>query len=390
MAAPTLEINAGGQLEITEGTSGDPVTWNDVWDWDDGGGSSGGDGDIPIDGGGTAKVNTYITEIVADAVYLILGSVFIGDGSTSTYFVSVGEMVYFVDDIHFQTVTAATTVIGEITSGEVTNASMWSWNPLSSGVATRMVNGGAIFLYGTTIINRGTGNFFFQAGEATLNRVTFIGGGAFYWRCPVTANDVLISDLSYFILSFIPVEFTRVHLNSLGNYMGVESDSVTNGLKITNPSGDALSISSNISLDAVDNDPTGPLDIADVAMGSGTGEYNEIYTCNIHVTDKDGADLEGVTILCEDEADATVFSVSTDAGGDIAEQQITYKRKTNDGGTVITTFSPHKFTYTVGGIGFEMENVTVDSPIVWRIEFPSTIDALDEINNRLKRIGMTN
>ena len=94
MAAPTLETNAAADtLRILAGTSGNPVTWNDVWDWDDGTGSSGGDGDVPKDGGGTAKVSTFMTETVADAVYLILKDVDFGDGSTSTYFRSVWEMV---------------------------------------------------------------------------------------------------------------------------------------------------------------------------------------------------------------------------------------------------------------------------------------------------------
>ena len=69
MAAPTLETNAAADtLRILAGTSGNPVTWNDVWEW----GAGGGAGLVPKDGGGTARVDTFMTETVADVVYLIL------------------------------------------------------------------------------------------------------------------------------------------------------------------------------------------------------------------------------------------------------------------------------------------------------------------------------
>ena len=98
------------------------------------------------------------------------------------------------------------------------------------------------------------------------------------------------------------------------------------------------------------------------------GQVFEKYTCNIHVVDRGGNDLQSVTVLCEDQADAQAFSVSTDAGGDIAEQTITYKDWLDTAET-LTTYSPHKFTFSKAGyITLVKEAITVAAPIVWEVE----------------------
>jgi len=151
MAAPTLTINASGQLEIAAGTSGDPVTWNDVWDWDDGGGSSAGDGDIPIDGGGTAKVSAYMTETVADAVYLILDDITFGDGTAASYFQSENEMVRFADDKNFAITTNATLELGDKTGDWGVDGSYWSVSPAAAWSLIPTGQTGTFYMYTSTL-----------------------------------------------------------------------------------------------------------------------------------------------------------------------------------------------------------------------------------------------
>jgi len=94
----------------------------------------------------------------------------------------------------------------------------------------------------------------------------------------------------------------------------------------------------------------------------------ESYTCNIHIADKDGANLGTVNVKCEDKDDNEIFSVNTDGAGDIAEQIITYK-KWIDTTETLTTYSPHKFT--ISKAGYEtmvLDEITVDAPIVWHLE----------------------
>ena len=70
-----------------------------------------------------------------------------------------------------------------------------------------------------------------------------------------------------------------------------------------------------------------------------------------------------------------MFSVLTDANGDIAEQTIDYKQWVGTSET-LTTFSPHTFTFTHPNYPtYTINNATVSSPINWRIEMPiSTTD----------------
>ena len=89
------------------------------------------------------------------------------------------------------------------------------------------------------------------------------------------------------------------------------------------------------------------------------------FTCNIEV-----ADIDDVTILCEDQSGSQVFSELTGATntGKIDEQIIHYVNAT-DWPRVVTTYSPHKFT--ISKAGYEtlvLENITVDGPIDWHLE----------------------
>lgn len=100
-------------------------------------------------------------------------------------------------------------------------------------------------------------------------------------------------------------------------------------------------------------------------------------TCNIHVVDKDGNDLQNVVVDCEDQNTDAVWgagTITTDADGNITEQNINYVLYNNDGSAHVTTYSPHKFT--ISKAGYEtliLENITVDAPVNWHLELqPAT------------------
>jgi len=111
-----------------------------------------------------------------------------------------------------------------------------------------------------------------------------------------------------------------------------------------------------------------PISTPTLNMNNANDRLYEQYTCNVHIADKDGTNLQNVTVLCEDKDGTEVFSVSTDASGDIAEQTITYKGWAGADET-LTTYSPHKFT--ISKAGYEtmvLDAVTVDEKINWKLE----------------------
>jgi len=385
MAAPTLETNATADtLRILSGTPGDPVTWNDVWDWDDGGGSSGGDGDVPKDGGGTAKVSTFMTETVADAVYLILKNIDFGDDVSPTYFQSRNEMVYFADDMKPQVKDNATFIMGELQgAGDEewgVKGSTWSVSPDD----TTFIGDGSssvVNIFDSRLHIRSEQEFYFWDGTVDLRNSTF--SGVFdigsHSRCDiefggsldsVTIKKCYFTNLSNFKLRVNPdvLEDVHVHFSDSGVAVKSASGIESTGVLATDVSIDILAINADDSITVIN--PEKAVSTVDIINGDDTW-IKEAYTCNIHIADKDGADLAGVVVDCEDTNGDAVWAagtIVTDAAGDIAEQVITYKKWEGTDET-LTEYSPHKFT--ISKAGYEtlvLDNITIDSPIVWHEE----------------------
>jgi len=176
-----------------------------------------------------------------------------------------------------------------------------------------------------------------------------------------------------------------------------------------------------------------------VRVNNAIGAIIEQYTCNIHIADKDGADLESATIQCqtfgnvvsndggstfykclEDHtsgtfatdlaagkwelttaayaalagcvggartgewvtgidyvAAASEFSTATDVNGDITEQTIDYKKWIGTSEALLT-YGPFTFTFTHASYpNFVMNEIVADHPIVWEFDMgQSTSDII--------------
>jgi len=116
-------------------------------------------------------------------------------------------------------------------------------------------------------------------------------------------------------------------------------------------------------------------------QGGGSGsKVHRKYTCNIHIADKDGVDLAGVVVDCEDQFGNPVWAagtVVTNATGDIAEQTISRgycSDPDNNLDTDLTVdYSPHVFTISKAGYETQvLDEITVDHPIVWHEELQNS------------------
>jgi len=121
-------------------------------------------------------------------------------------------------------------------------------------------------------------------------------------------------------------------------------------------------------------------------MKSCPGEVLRQYSCNICVADKNGADLSGATVVCKDKDDNEVFSVQTDAEGNIAEQIITYQRWSDPEGNYgsyayeedAECSSPHKFIISKDGYEtLQLDEVTIGGAIKWHLELQDSIPVCD-------------
>jgi hypothetical protein len=132
-------------------------------------------------------------------------------------------------------------------------------------------------------------------------------------------NKVFFTNTYGLYLSFTPGVFQDVHshygnrgLCSYGNMTAV-------GLLATSVDTDIYH-AGIVAKTVIAKDPEA--NISTVVIVPGSGIIKEQYTCNIHVSDKNGNNLSGVNVECIETGGSQVFSVATDANGDIAEQVI--------------------------------------------------------------------
>jgi len=422
----SLDVTAGnGSYETTKRFA--TITNLDCSDGAAGGGAVWADGTIAV----TQDIWGVVWEIVADAQYKIDCNVDFGDGETATYFQSKNEMVYFTDAMVFIITSAATLEFGDLSNGYGINGSYWSLAPTANLDITVNFVTGTFNLYDSTLRSRNK-DLRFVDGTVVINKGKIIFDIAATEKITfgVAMNSVSIKELyviaNRLIISKSPIDCENVHVHNSSSGISAWGESVVDDLLVTNTpicqartTGDSpLTIkNSKFVINDVINDQAG-------------GSIIEQYTANIHIADEDGADLETVTVQCqtfgnvvsndagstfykciEDHASgvfaddlaaekwelttaayaalagcaggagtgawvtaiayvaaASEFSVATDANGDIAEQTIDYKKWVGTSEALLT-YGPHTFTYTHADYpDFVMNDVTIDHPIVWRIE----------------------
>jgi hypothetical protein len=371
----SLACDTGKTTLRIEGIDGD-VTFNDV--------ANAGAGSVAVDGGGTEDPSFFVTEHVANDLYQILKNIQFGDGTNALTFYSKNEMVYFDDDQTFTIKSNATLQLGEIAGDYCINGASWSWEEggdiIASGETTAIC-----YIYDSRIHYRGTGRLGFIDGTIDFRNSIFsnfarTGSNSFY--IAATVDNVILKNIYFsnwrqFALYNSPdtCEGLWIHYTDYALWFNVSAATLfepgvtDEGLFQVRVAGiDQTIILKNPQFTLLQN----KLNILQA-----TSKIVSQFTCDIHVVDKDGANLQGVTVLCEDEADSQVFSVSTGADGKIAQQTITYKKWEGTAETE-TEYSPHKFTFSKNGYTLlVMKNVTVDARINWDVEvkFPERIRA---------------
>jgi len=354
-----------------EGTDSS-VTWNDV--------ANSGAGSVVVDGGGVEDPSFFVTEHVANGIYQILKNIQFGDGSNALTFYSKNEMVYFDDDQIFTIKDFATLQLGEISGGNSINGASWSWEkdgeiiPEYQGDASCKIYGSRMHFRGTGFVDFMTGavdfrNSIFQADDVANAKARINAPIAF------TLKSLYINNWCSWALTVTPdtIEGIWVHHTVYGLlfYQPVTIED----LLVTDGSTSKIFLSSGVVINLVN--PQWNIVRVDVMIINPSGVLYRKYTCNIHVVDEDGGNLEGVTITCKDKYNNQVFSVQTGTDGKIVQQIVTYKKWQGTGETE-TEYSPHKFTFSKNGYTLlVMENVTVDTRINWDIEvkFPERIRA---------------
>ncbi len=343
---------------VCNGNAGSPRNFTDLNTWAQG------------EGGAAAAA---ITEIVAGAMYLIEAEIEFGNGSDSTYFTSLNEMIYFADGETFDIKALATLQLGALQDSFGINGSVWSvgqagtWNLIGYVAGTFLGYGSRLHIRTNQIV-------YFRAGSITLNKFTFssnaVAAGRWVIFDPAVAYLSLVSvyanHLWGLMFKVTPDAIQNVHVHYSDTALAVRGTTLIDLVEITAAASFDVQSPSGTTNHITIRDPVNAIGI--VTILAADGWIVEQYTCNIHVVDKDNNDLEDVTITCTDSQPVEEFSVDTDAGGDIAEQTIDFKTWAGTDET-LTSHSPHVFTFVKDGYKtLTIPAYTVDHKLIWELK----------------------
>jgi len=329
----------------------------------------------------------FMTEHVEDGLYQIHLNFEVGNGIVATTLTSENESVYFDDGFEVKTNSSATLTLGKLSGSWGINGSYWSLAPTGQ----MHIGFGAfvtvqIYASQLHIRNNGyiqfTGVNTYQLKNAVLSSE---GAGFFFFAVggayTLELEDVYINNVKVGLYSAAePGICNDVHIHEQTDggsgaiYCNAAGVSAKN-LRITDYTFcDIRTAAGGSTFEAIDPKSN----IVAPVNNQATNWIKESYTCNIHIADKDGTDLAGVTVDCEDQFGTAVWAagtITTNAAGDIVEQIITYKKWVGTSETE-TAYSPHKFT--ISKAGYEtmvLDEITVDGKINWHLEL---LDELDE------------
>lgn len=313
----------------------------------------------------------FMTEHIENVIYQIHQNLEIGDGSTSTTLLSDSEYVYFDDDMMPYVKAQATLTIEQ---------SFWSIAEVTTAAYFNFGDGGTIDISYSLWENRYYKTFLaFNSGTVTLKEVIFFYKGKIYFASGLTSYT--IADVTFKEISSIPFAKAPVSISNMKGYRVTTNFSISAGNSVTvegtiiedHQGTDYWYVAPNATL--TERNPAYTTDITKITWGSsGTNTYIEEYGCDIHVADKDGADLASASVACEyahlvEGSDSKTYKCIADhtavdadhkpiTGTDWADYWELYNASGGDGGDWDTGFA-----YKSGTAGFTTQTTASDGTI---------------------------
>jgi hypothetical protein len=363
------------------GTEMDPITFNDLYNADQGGGWG-------------------VVHYHGDNVYALDALLYLGDGSTSTYFIDSRKVVVFTDQITGNSVRLiyvynnAHIQLGKVAEedekstydgceifinmsadysmlleGQTTNTYRRLYGCTIS-TPSNYIKRCQIYSYSDTRLwNCNFVNFTFPEilGNANIYNATVMGG----WDDPYKGraiegqfgspviDKVFATNMGWFAQLMPWNNEIKIDNVVTDNEKGVYINQHNKDIILT----DCFLTDWTMWMQGEDE----------------TGKVLRKYTVNIHVADKDGNDLEGATIVCKDKNGNEVFNVQTDSYGNITEQEVTYQQWYQlswgeHGEEDAICYSPHSFEISQDEKeSLIYENITLDKPINWHVELQEEV-----------------
>jgi hypothetical protein len=328
---------------------------------------------------------SFMTEIIPSAMYVINSGLNIGNGTAATYIASSGEAIYFADGYNPQVDNNATFQLG----GYDTSPTNPSWLRVKSTAATWVLtkdskNTAVFYDYGSTIWHLGMGNAY---------DIKLWGGTSILWDSTIAGVYPVSTFNAGMQLGYSIQKISIKHNRSYGLYtiltnisnskilrtgcsynynygylttMEAQTSSLSvSGMKTTKYTGQKLLRNKYNGVSEVSFlNPNFHMTSTDLYIDNATTpEIHEKYTCDIHVADCYGANLNGVTVTVKDSSNTQVFTDTTASNGSIPTHNVSYAKWV---GSVLalTVFFPHVITMSKNGYRtLTIENVIANRPL---------------------------
>ena len=297
-----------------------------------------------------------------------------GDSSTSTYFYSTREQIYFITGVTFSVKSSATFTSGvKSADGNGDNGSSISVE--ASGHVSLCVSGGTFNFYGGQIIQRKTTRRFYFYGDADICNSQLFGStnGLYFITGSHYLSRITVGGFGWSTFSVSPLLFNLCAFFDAASW-GVSSEVANTSIRdllcyATSPKIIAIPAAgvSGYSLQLVN--PLFDVESGGVSISNVSGVIFESYSVNITVVDDSGSPIETALVNMTNAVPASVISdAATDAAGEITEQIVVAKQWYGTSET-LTGYSP--FILTISKSGYQtlvIPAITIDAPIDWTIE----------------------
>ncbi|MGB8993628.1 MAG: carboxypeptidase-like regulatory domain-containing protein [Desulfobaccales bacterium] len=292
------------------------------------------------------------------STYMLICNLMIGDGSTSTYFKSLSEFIIFNGDYNCFTLANATLQSGNLVNSYGKKGSCWLLR--SNCTYMTFAGGGTVLLYGTYIyFNFGPGVLQFNGSLTCVNTMMYINAA---W--------ITFGDLQYLSITetYIAMELKQIYFWVSPNLF------ILNHFhdcypRFTTPTGITLSElnstgTSPYQISSVANtiDVINPLFIpilSKIQHSDGSCITNIQYTLSCKVNDISGIGVANALVEIKDNTNTVIFSVYTDADGEIAQQIVT-AIKFAGSPAAETDYSPFILTITADGYQDYQDVIVID------------------------------
>ena len=288
---------------------------------------------IVILGGSTGGTITLDNISIKDVIpqYKIDANVNFGDGSTSTWFTSLIDMVYFADGFGFEIKANATLQLGELVDDWGDDGSFWNVGPSANLTVIDTSIAATLLFYNSRIHSRDK-DLFFRGGTIEINKgqmsydistektiffstITSLSINEFYY----TGADSLDNRK-------IPILSEKIHLHNTVNGFKSQASFTTNNLLVTSSTNADINVASVVEL--ILKNPLFTVETSEVVLVSGASLIHQ-PTFNLLTTDKTGdvLDLVAVTAtythLLEGTDNQTYICILNHAGIDAITKPVT-------------------------------------------------------------------